>query len=252
MQATKELYEHKNLERQPTPTKTATVARLRTALRIENWHPDVVIKAFHDLDTIFFNGCLRGNDCVCWSDARTNWRHLHGSSLVKVNAQMASIGRRAAQRRATSGQKEVTTSIRGITWRTPYLPGQCRITLNAESLLPDGEHGTRSSWAYMWATLLREMCHAYDRVRTRSASDTESISGRGLWLYMIGGIRYLEYVVFFPGLVIYIRPLRFVRADRRRWRGSFWNIVTGGEWMSLWGTMHKATGENGVVEYILE
>lgn len=57
--------------------------------------------------------------------------------------------------------------IRVITRVTGCQPGQCRITLNAENVLPDGEHGTPSSWAQMWATFLREMCHAYDRVRAR-------------------------------------------------------------------------------------
>lgn len=46
------------------------VARLREALNIDDWTPDIVIKAFHDLDLVFFDGKLRGVTTIDWQSAR--------------------------------------------------------------------------------------------------------------------------------------------------------------------------------------
>lgn len=47
-------------------TVHAAIARLRTGLKIDNWNPDIVLKAFYDLDIVFFNSKLRGQTTVTW------------------------------------------------------------------------------------------------------------------------------------------------------------------------------------------
>lgn len=49
----------------------AAVARLRAGLRIHDWRPDLVIKAFNDLDIVFFGGKLRGHTTIRWY--RASW-----------------------------------------------------------------------------------------------------------------------------------------------------------------------------------
>ena len=49
----------------------AAMERLSAALsnaRRSFWYPDLVIKAFFDLDILFFGGVLRGNVCFDWGD----------------------------------------------------------------------------------------------------------------------------------------------------------------------------------------
>lgn len=58
----------------------AAILRLRAGLEIQDWKPDLVIKAFHDLDTVFFNGKLRGHVTIQWQTASwwTEYHHVHG------------------------------------------------------------------------------------------------------------------------------------------------------------------------------
>ena len=165
MQATKEIYNHNNLEREPTSHEVAAIARVHAALSIENWHPDVAIKTFHDLDTIFFNGRLRGNVCICWCDGRKRYQVSTQDLSNMINSnRMKSLDEPLA-----SGQNKAIIVSLGVTYCDGYPPGQCRIKLNAGSILPKGKPGSLSSWAQMWAVLMHEMCHAYDRVRTADA-----------------------------------------------------------------------------------
>lgn len=46
----------------------AALYRIAHAMRIkDDWHPDVVIKAMHDIDTAFFMGRLEGNISIQWA-----------------------------------------------------------------------------------------------------------------------------------------------------------------------------------------
>lgn len=45
------------------------IGRLQYAFDAANvsWHPDVIFKAFRDLDKVLFDGLLRGNVSLCWA-----------------------------------------------------------------------------------------------------------------------------------------------------------------------------------------
>ena len=162
MHATRDIYYHNVVKRKSSPNENAAIARVRAALSIDVWHPDVAIKAFHDLDLIFFDGHLRGNVCVCWGDNRINYRFIPGSREDPVYTNdviakgMASELHKTEHtvRHLPSGQMEVIVRSEGVTCWKGYPAGQCRILLNADSILGEGE----SPWQKMWAFLLHEMC----------------------------------------------------------------------------------------------
>lgn len=49
-----------------TSAVQAAIDRLRAGLQIHDWKPDIVIKAFHDLDIVFFHGKLHGLVTISW------------------------------------------------------------------------------------------------------------------------------------------------------------------------------------------
>ena len=62
-------YNHNNLHRKPGRLETEAIERLSAALAAGHhgfWGPDLIIKAFCDLDVVFFRGRLRGHVCVRW------------------------------------------------------------------------------------------------------------------------------------------------------------------------------------------
>ena len=53
----------------PTPEVTAALHRIAYGMNIkDNWYPDIVIKAMHDIDTANFMGLLRGSVRIQWVD----------------------------------------------------------------------------------------------------------------------------------------------------------------------------------------
>ena len=52
-------------------TVQAAMVRLQAALRVHDWKPDLIIKAFNDLDIVFFDGQLRGRTTIHWR--RGSW-----------------------------------------------------------------------------------------------------------------------------------------------------------------------------------
>ena len=98
--ATLDICKHNAPGRTLSDEENKAVDRLCTmidnALR-GSWGPDVVIKCFHDLDTVFFGGKLKGHVRITWSPpgefqgqkgyART--RHLgHHKALIQLNAEL--------------------------------------------------------------------------------------------------------------------------------------------------------------------
>lgn len=70
-QATRELIEQNDPRRPRSPHEQFIIQNLRRAVfeaRSGFWHPDLIIKCFWDLDTIFFGGVLRGNVRIAWQD----------------------------------------------------------------------------------------------------------------------------------------------------------------------------------------
>ena len=134
------------------------VRRLRELpqLRERNaWGPDIIYKAFHDLDLAVFGGALRG---MC----RLRW---------VPEARMSNPG---AHTCGTCHQKWITTAdvaIPGVdTVEKDVGAWQCTILMNSTGcfLLPIGEDKKGSRWTWMWDTLLHEMVHAYLKLSTKA------------------------------------------------------------------------------------
>ncbi|KAL8695029.1 MAG: hypothetical protein Q9218_000397 [Villophora microphyllina] len=102
------------------------VHNLANGMQLEEWGPDLVIKAFDDLDILFFRGILATRTQLGWADP---------------NYILA------------SGQDP--EGIFGLTECLWY--GRCHISLNAIGIFLH----TRNPYTHMWATLLHEMVHAY-------------------------------------------------------------------------------------------
>ncbi|KAF6226818.1 hypothetical protein HO173_012322 [Letharia columbiana] len=135
-QATKEVVEHNKPSRKPSSAELAAIQRLRSALKDSLWSPDIVIKAFHDLDMIFFLGRLHHN-------VQFQWR-TPDAFVTHVQPEDFALG-------ATVGTGRV---------------GQMSIMLHAHNLLL--RDVIRDPWMHMWSTALHEMCHAYEGVRAQT------------------------------------------------------------------------------------
>lgn len=123
---TNKLVQWLDINQPPDPESVAALRRLREGLKLEQWGPDLVIKAFKDLDQAFFMGTLTGNVLVVWKNVR-DINNLWG--LLSSNG-----------------------TTMGYTSKMGH--GQARITLDSPS------HFRTASDPYreMWRTLLHEMC----------------------------------------------------------------------------------------------
>ena len=159
VQAVAEIRDHNRLGREPTLNEAAAINRLHAALSLQDWHPDVVIKTFNDLDTIFFDGLLRGHVTIQWSDSRLNDTYVIGSSRDPRNLGDVEMQRAALKYEsrlplvADDTARTVTILVLGNTRRRRSLPGQCRIWLNADHFMI--QSNVRS---HIWFVLLHEMC----------------------------------------------------------------------------------------------
>ena len=119
-QASRDIFEHNDLRRKPNKFERVAIERLSEAIdsgRRGDWSPDLIIKAFCDLDIVFFGGQLRGHVCVRW---QPDW-----------------------------------SEPGGITWGTTVFlhEGKCAIRLNADKILLDHSRHFES----MFGTMLHEM-----------------------------------------------------------------------------------------------
>lgn len=98
-QAALDIFQHNALTRTPSAEEVEAIDRL--CIMIDNachgfWSPDVVIKCFCDLDTVFFRGKLKGHVCITWAGAKEFGLHVwgqtetlghgHGKALIQLNA----------------------------------------------------------------------------------------------------------------------------------------------------------------------
>lgn len=145
-EATKEVMWHNDIKRvDPILFETGAIKRLLWAASCAQdglvLGPDVAIKTFADLDLVFFGGRLRNHVTVQWR------------ADIRVPARV---------------------------WGTCERPrrgeeGQCRIELNASMIFKEAwTQKTRDPFESMMGTLLHEMCHAYENVR--SPYDIEPVS----------------------------------------------------------------------------
>ena len=119
--AAREIYDHNRLSRALSNAECQALSRLDAALdnaHGDHWGPDLIIKAFCDLDTVFFNGRLRGHVSIAWRP-----------------------------------DSEMTQSRYGGT--CSLSEGKCQIGLNAEGILLD--QGSSKAFKQMWSTMLHEM-----------------------------------------------------------------------------------------------
>lgn len=156
MQATEEVMRWNDEKRAPPREELEIIRQLAVTVHDAEkntlFHPDIVVKAFADLDRVFLGGRLRGNVTVQWvKDIRD----------------------------------EGSGSIYGET--SSFRNGQCRIILNATKILQQRWRKVgNNSVASMFGTLLHEMCHAYDFVRCVNQKRVDAHDK--CWQTMIGVI----------------------------------------------------------------
>ncbi|MCJ1268479.1 hypothetical protein MMC22_008367 [Lobaria immixta] len=114
--------------RPPMPRVRAALQRITDAMCIQDdWYPDVILKAAHDIDTAFFMGWLEGNVRIQWMNQ------------IKMVEQL--------------GDRE--GHALGI---TRYRRRGCSsIWLSMEAIFYETEYPRRR----MWQTLFHEMIHAF-------------------------------------------------------------------------------------------
>ena len=145
-----------------SPAEHVAIANLQYLVRISAERrigPDIVVKAFADLDAVFFGGRLRGNVVVSW----------------------------ASDARATSLNEQRNLPPAHPWWgvapfRYPGEDGQCRIEFCARVMFlpPATTACDLDPLKRMVETMLHEMCPAYETVRYHdqaTQADTMSISG---------------------------------------------------------------------------
>ena len=71
LEATEEVMVQNDERRRPSITEIDAISNLANVVgdRTYRYHPDLVIKAFNDLDTVFFGGRLHGNVLVSWANS---------------------------------------------------------------------------------------------------------------------------------------------------------------------------------------
>lgn len=141
MEATRDVMYQNHVTTRVPPTELVAIDNLKkTVDAVEkrmDFGPDLAVKAFGDLDLLFFGGWLRDNVRVQWVKANDHARFSQAAKRVWAVA--------------------------------THLPerGKCLIKLNADILLrrSDEEDPLR----FILGTLLHEMCHAYDMIRCGSS-----------------------------------------------------------------------------------
>lgn len=121
--ATLEIVEHSNPRRRIKSYEREALYRLSDAMHAaarHPWGPDLVIKAFLDLDIVFFRGALRGYVRVAW---------------------------KGREHFSDGGESQ------GYTRPNESWPGHSQIHLNAEAILLG-----RCPFRDMFSSLLHEMC----------------------------------------------------------------------------------------------
>ena len=66
MEATYQLTRFNRLTKELSPNERNACKNLKAALKLRDWGPDLIIKAFKDLDQLFFRGQLHGQCLVGW------------------------------------------------------------------------------------------------------------------------------------------------------------------------------------------
>lgn len=146
MEATREIMVHNHVTRRVPPSELVAIDSLRTTVdaveKRMDFGPDLAVKAFVDLDVLFFGGQLRNHVRVQWVRASDHASFARGRECWGVAIYLRKRGK-------------------------------CLIKLNADlHLLQSRDEDPLRT---MFGTLLHEMCHAYEAVRCEESG----INGRG-------------------------------------------------------------------------
>ena len=151
MEATTEVVLQNHVSRRLPPSESTAIDNLnRTVYTVEKrmeFGPDLAVKAFADLDLIFFGGRLRDNVRVQWVRATDHPRF------------------------------EASGGVRGAAIQLPER-GKCLILLNADLHLREDSQD-EDPLRRIFGTLLHEMCHAYGIVRCGYSYSQVSNKRRG-------------------------------------------------------------------------
>jgi hypothetical protein len=145
--ATNELCAWLNHFHEPDASAMAALDRLKKGIQLKPWKPDLVIKAFKDLDLAFFNGTLTGNVRVKWMCCQEWWRFIGRKSYLGATAKEGHA--------------------------------QCRIVLNAEAILLN-PISAPIPFREMWRTMLHEMCVSRERPLSPGLANLIEISEKKL------------------------------------------------------------------------
>ena len=122
-EAVREIESFLDKSKEVSAAEDSAAKRIAEALKLERWGPDLIIKMFGDLDTLFFMGRLKGSVSVEWMQRQEFSNRLGGVPAYGV------------------------TSYRGN--------GTSQITLNAWDILAGS--GGWDPFSYMWMTMVHEM-----------------------------------------------------------------------------------------------
>ena len=95
--STYQLVRHNRPNKDLPREEADAIERLRECLRIKNWGPDLIIKAFRDLDTVFFRGRVVGNCLVRWRDREGCERKHRDCHFYGITSPVGPLENRQAQ-----------------------------------------------------------------------------------------------------------------------------------------------------------
>ena len=153
------------------------IQRLQRIPELQSWGPDIVYKAFDDLDLVLFGGALRGCSKLRWTDTETFIEDY--PELEPMNGYGVTCNCLISPRSVALPHEELEP--------IPLLRYQacaCIHLNTTKHFLQPIQAIDRSRWDEMWGTLLHEMVHAYLRVtinptrRDFERTDPQGIHGR--------------------------------------------------------------------------
>ena len=109
----------RHLTARPSSRVSAALRRIEISLELREWGPDLILKAFRDLDTAFFASTLSGRTTVKW----------------KSDRELCAKGKEG---------------VYGVTYSPRKGSGPQRIVLNAERIFKEGSVG---HFKQMWGTV---------------------------------------------------------------------------------------------------
>ncbi|MCJ1382233.1 hypothetical protein MMC17_005346 [Xylographa soralifera] len=153
------------------------IRRLQCIPKLRSWGPDIVYKAFDDLDLVLFRGALRGCSKLRWTDTET---------FIKNYANLEPMAGHGVTSNFLIPPGFVALPHEEVEPIPCLFYQSCAyIHLNTTShFLQPIQAVDRSRWDEMWGTLLHEMVHAYLRVtinptrRDFERTDPQRLHGR--------------------------------------------------------------------------